>query len=108
MGEMSWKLDMKNMDIRGFREASTSVSAGYVGVEVEIELEAADCMTAFFSVPEDDKGPAVTLELSIYDLGGDGRVLSVEEEASDNAVRWDDACQLGEDLVDRLGGEPLD
>lgn len=108
MAEITWTLPMRSMDVAALRTASTEVCAKYVGVTVEVELEEADCATAFFSVPEDDEGPAVLLEVSIYDLGRDGRILSVEEEASDNAVRWDDAGQLGEDLADILGGEPLD
>ncbi|HJN75012.1 MAG TPA: hypothetical protein QGF58_13880 [Myxococcota bacterium] len=108
MAEMSWTVEMRGMDVGAFREMSTSICQRYVGVEVEVELEEADCMTAFFEVPEDDDGPAVTLEVSIYDLGRDGRVLSVEEEASDNAVRWNDACQLGEDIAELLGGRLLD
>lgn len=108
MAEITWTLPMRGMDLAAFTNASTAVCARYVGVTVEVELEADDCMTAFFKVPKDEEGPAVELEVSIYDMGRDGRVLSVEEEASDNAVRWNDAGQLGEDLAEALDGEPLD
>jgi len=108
MAELCWNLRMRGMDTAAFREATAAVCTRYVGVVAEVELEEADCATAFFQVPEDEEGPAAMLEVSVYDLGRDGRVLSVEEESSDNAVRWDDACQLGEDLAELLGGEPLD
>lgn len=108
MAELTWTVPMTGLNEKAFRTLSEDVARRYVGVEVTVELEAADTMTAFFEVPEDAEGPAATLELSVYDLGRDGRVLSVEEEASDNRARWDDACQLGEELAEELDGDVLD
>ncbi len=108
MTELSWTLPMKGMNEVAFREACEAVAARYVGVVVTVEREESDCLTAFFAVPEDPGGPKATLEVSIYDLGRDGRVLGVEPESSDNANRWDDACQLGDEVADLLDGEPLD
>lgn len=108
MTELSWTLPMKGMRVDAFTEACEKVAARYVGVKVVVEREESDCLTAFFEVPQDPGGPEATLELSIYDLGRDGRVLGVEPESSDNATRWDDACQLGDEVAELLDGEPLD
>lgn len=49
-----------------------------------------------------------TIELSFYDLDSDGRVLSLEDEWSDNLGAWDAACALAEELAEALGAESLD
>ena len=106
MAEMSWTVAMQ-MDVKAFRARAEVLVEELPGVTVEVELEEADCITAFFEVEQED-GESVTLEISVYDMGRDGRILSVEEEASDNRDHWDNVCSLGESLAEMMEGHPLD
>jgi hypothetical protein len=106
MGEMSWTVAM-GMDVKAFRAFSEGLCENLPGTTVEVELEEVDCMTAFFEVEQAD-GEPLTLEVSVYDMGRDGRILSVEEESSDNGSHWDDACQLGEALAALMDGDLLE
>ena len=67
-------------------------------------------ITFFFSVPTqaEDGEETSEVEITIYNMGRDGLVLSLEADAADNNAVWEDACQLTEDLADALQGAPLD
>ena len=105
-----WKIALKRIDEAAISTAARDVIAAYQGVEMETEREADDCFSLFFTVPlsDDDGGGRVELELSVYDLGGGGVVLSLEPDAAENNFYWDEASQLAEDLADSLEGHPVD
>jgi len=104
-----WKLPQKKIKEGLFRQAAAEVAQGYAGVTLENEREADDCLSFFFIVPpgEETGHQSVTLELSIYDMGRDGIVLSLEPDAGENNRYWDEASQIAEDLADELGANPL-
>lgn len=114
--ERLWRLPGKRLDTLAIRQAAASVAAAYEGVAVEVEWEEDDEVTCFFSVPRGgtpgNGAPHPSepweVEVSIYDLGQDGVVLSLEGEAADNDAAFDDACQLAEDLADALDAEPIE
>jgi hypothetical protein len=103
--DRTWRVPWKKLELQRFKEAATEVAAGYQGVTVKVEAEGDDCLTAFFSVPGEEGG---TVELSVYDLEGDGIVLSLELDASDNVEVGEDTHTLAEDLADELEARPLD
>ncbi len=107
MGEMNWTLAKRGMDVGTFRRLAVELCEDQEGVSVEVELEDVDCMTAFFTLDRPD-GEPLELEVSVYDLGRDGSILSVEDDCSDNGEHWDQACELGEALAELLGGELLE
>jgi hypothetical protein len=107
--DRTWKLKGKGLDERKIIAAGIAIAANYDGVRVEVEREDPEFITLFFTVPtqhETDKNADV--EITIYDMGKDGIVLSLEADAADNNAVWDDASQLAEDLADTFEGAPLD
>lgn len=107
MAEVTWKVPRRAMNTKLLREHATTI-ASKAGVKVEVELESADTVTCFFTLPASDAGPAGTVEVSVYDLERDGVVLSVEEDAGDNDLRWDEACMFGEELAEVFEGALID
>lgn len=123
--ERLWKLDMRRLDLAAITNAAQAAAASYAGVTVSVDWEDDDTVSCFFQVPArsaetdpsspDTSSPETSreaddleVEISIYDLARDGRVLSLEGEAADNDAAFDDASQLAEDMADALGGRPLD
>ena len=104
--DRTWTIAGKSLDTGRLREAAQALAARYEGVEVTVEREESDFVTCFFTVPSDD-GPS-EIEISIYDMGKSGLVLSLEADAADNDAAWDDASQLAEDLSEALDGVALD
>lgn len=105
--DRTWRVQGKSLDVARIRTAAEGVAGAYAGVSVKVDWEDDDTVTCFFSTADGD-GQPLTVEVSVYDLGSDGRVLSLEADASDNDATWDEACQLAEDLAEALGGQPLD
>lgn len=107
--ERLWRLPGKRLDAAAIRTAAAQVAAAYAGVAVEVEWEEDDTISCFFEVPrEDEEDEPWEVELSVYDLGRDGFVLSLEGEAADNDAAFDDASQLAEDLAELLEAAPLE
>jgi hypothetical protein len=104
--DLTWRIPGKTLDLPKLSEAGTTTAKAYEGISVEIEKEDTDCVSFFFTLPDAD-GASCEVEISIYDLGGDGLVLSLEADAADNHQVWEDASQIAEDLSDQLGGSPL-
>jgi hypothetical protein len=105
--DLTWRVPGKKLDVAKLREAGAATADTYEGVSVEVEKEDNDCVSLFFSVPG-EAGDASEVEISVYSLGSDGLVLSLEADAADNHATWEDASQIAEDLADNLGGEPLE
>lgn len=57
---------------------------------------------------EEDREAGGTVELSLYDMDGDGVFLSLEADASDNGLLVDEADEIADLLADRLRAEPVD
>lgn len=108
--DRTWRVPGKSLDEARLRAAGTGVAEGYAGVTVEVEREDPEFITLFFSVPTSDAEDAATVdvEITVYNMGRDGLVLSLEADAADNDAVWDDASQLAEDLADTLEASPLD
>ena len=105
--DLAWRIRIKRIDEQAIKEAANTVAASYQDVSVEIEREESDCLTLFFSVPAEE-ALNQDVELSFYELGKDGVVLSLEADAADNHQAWEDASQIAEDLADALDGVLLD
>lgn len=107
--DQTWRLRAKRLKASELQPRAEAVARDYAGVTVEVETEADDCITIFFSVPtaEPDDPPA-TLEVSIYAMGDGTHIVSLEGDAADNHDYWDDAAQLAEDLAAALGAQPLE
>ncbi len=108
--DRNWKIPGKSLDESNLRRVGEQVAAQYEGVSVQVDKEDSDFVTFFFSVPWEEGVEAghATVEITVYALGKDGLVLSLEADAADNTAAQDDADQLAEDLVGELQGEPLD
>ncbi len=104
--DRAWKLPGKRLELELIRSAAEALTRAYEGLAVRVDWEDDDTVTCFFRMEED--GAAYEIELSVYDLDSDGRVLSLEADAADNSARFEDACQLAEDLAEALGGWSLD
>ena len=120
--ELSWSLPWQTLRVDQIRQVAEQVAAPH-GLKVEVELEEEDCVSCFFTAPEvfvavaggwqpdlaeGEGGEEFILELSFYDLDGDGCVMCVEPEWSDNEAGWDAACQLAEEFAERVDADPLD
>ena len=106
--DQTWRLRSKKVKMPALKEAAEGIAGNYQGVEVEVEAEADDCITFFFSAPTDEEEVYATLEVSLYAMGDGTHILSLEGDASDNSGYWDDASQLAEDLAESLGAQPLE
>ena len=104
---MVWSIPGRSLDLQRLREEGQRIASGYEGVSVEVEKEDTDCISLFYVVPQGEQGDA-EVEISVYDLGRDGLVLSLEPDAADNESAWEDAAQLADDLSEALGGRPLE
>ncbi len=105
--DLVWSIPGRSLDLLKIREEGERIATSYEGLSVEVEQEDTDCISLFYVVPQGERGDA-EIEISIYDLGRDGLVLSLEPDAADNEGAWEDAAQLAEDLSEALGGRPLD
>jgi|TARA_B100000530_G_scaffold284894_1_gene199335 hypothetical protein len=105
--DLVWSIPGRSLDLLKIREEGVRIATSYEGLSVEVEQEDTDCISLFYVVPQGERGDA-EVEISIYDLGRDGLVLSLEPDAADNEGAWEDAAQLAEDLSEALGGRPLD
>ncbi|MCB9781290.1 MAG: hypothetical protein H6742_22170 [Alphaproteobacteria bacterium] len=108
--DRTWKLPWRKLDEGAMRRAAEDVASQFQGVSVKVVWEEDDCVTAFFTVPAEAESAEHTreVEVSAYSLGGDGVVLSLEVDAADNELCWEDAERLAEDLADALDAGPLD
>ncbi len=104
--DRAWKLPARRLELDVIRSGAESVARSFEGVRVRVEWEDDDTVTCFFAL--EDGGERHEIELSVYNLDSDGRVLSLEADAADNSARWEDACQIAEDLAEALGGWSLD
>ena len=107
--DQTWRLRAKRLRASDLQPHAEAVARDYEGVQAEVEAEADDCITVFFSVPtpEPDDPPA-TIEVSLYAMGDGTHIVSLEGDASDNHDHWDDASQLAEDLAAALGAQSLE
>ena len=104
--DRTWKCRNKRMTLQEFSTAVQTVVTEYQGVEGRVEKESEDCWTCFLTVPKED-GKTNTYEVSLYNMGKDGFVLSLEVDASDNRLS-EESDQLAEDLSIELNAEPVD
>ena len=104
--DRTWKCRNKRMTLQEFSTAVGAVVTEYQGVTGHVEKESDDCWTCFFTVPKED-GDVNTYEVSLYNMGKDGFVLSLEVDASDNRLS-EESDQLAEDLSIELDAEPVD
>ncbi len=109
-----WSLPWRSLDLARLKIIAQDVARNYDGLTVRVEEDEPGSHSVFFTVPgdpeassEEAQGPHVA-EVSLYDLGRGEIVLSLEDDASDNAWLGEEADQLAEDLADALEGEPLD
>lgn len=105
--DRAWRLPGRSLDAALVRSTAEGVAAAFEGVSVRVSWEEDDELACLFRLPgaEDE---ALEVEISVYDLGADGRVLSLEADAGDNAAAWEEACQIAEEMVEALGGHLLD
>jgi hypothetical protein len=105
--DRSWRCRQKKLSLSERELASQKIAKEYEGVSVSVEKESDECITCFFTVPAKSDDRHSTIELSIYDMGKDGFVLSLEADASDNQLS-EDADQLAEDLAAELEAVSLE
>ena len=108
--DRSWSFKQKHLTTNLIAQKSASVAEQYIGVTVTVEKEADDCTTIFFAVPEgqtEQTEHAKTIEISIYHMGKNQHIISLETDASDNRLSQD-ADHLAEDIADSFGASPLE
>jgi hypothetical protein len=105
--DRTWRCRNKGLRWDDFNKAVVAVVQSYKGVQGTVEKEADDCWTCFFTVTGEEESEVSTYEISLYNMGKDGFVLSLEADASDNQLS-DDADQLAEDLASELNAIPLE
>jgi len=103
--DRTWRCKRKNLPVSEITLAAERVANDYQGVSVTVNKEAEECTTCFFSVVEDQSERIY--EISIYNMGKDGFVISLEAADADNHSSQD-ADQLAEDLAMELEAEPLE
>lgn len=103
--DRTWQMRRRRLRAADVQPIAAQIAQDYRGVQVDVEEEATDCITCFFSIPTEE-GP-VTVEISAYEMGSGTYILSLEGDASDNGEHWEEASQLAEDLADALDAQPL-
>ena len=68
--------------------------------------EAADVQESWDAASEEEEGGVV--ELSLYELDGDGVFMSLEADASDNARLVEESDEIADLVAERLRAEPVD
>lgn len=118
--ELTWRVGWEELRPDRVRDAGVAVAAKFPGLGVEVEVEERDSVCLYFTVPEayvaaaggwdapEGEGETFTVEISFYDLDGDGCVFCLEDEMSDNESAWDAAVQLAEELAEILEADELD
>ncbi|MAY82275.1 MAG: hypothetical protein CL930_16035 [Deltaproteobacteria bacterium] len=107
--DRTWGFKKRGLKLNDVTQAATAIAGNYAEVKVTVEKESDDCITCFFETPiEEGSEHTHTLEVSIYDMGSSGHVISLEADAADNDAAWDDASQLTEDLADAFEANPLE
>lgn len=107
--DRTWGFKKRGLKLDDVAQAATQIAQNYAEVGVTVEKESDDCITCFFTSPiEEGSEQTHTLEVSIYDMGSHGHVISLEADAADNDSAWDDASQLTEDLADAFEANPLE
>ena len=104
--DRTWKCRNKSVTLQEFSSAVEVVITEYKGVTGRVEKESDDCWTCFFTVPKEDDDVNV-YEVSLYNMGKDGFVLSLEPDASDNRLS-EESDQLAEELAIELDAESID
>ena len=104
--DRSWIFEKSNFTVEVFRTYVEKLLASLEDIRFEIEQEASDCITCFFSIHQNEE-TTKTVEISVYHMEGKRHVLSLEADASDNA-ELEIADRLVEDLADLLDGDPLE
>ena len=105
--DRSWAFETKKLTKEDVKMAAEKVLREYDDINLEIEEEASDCITCFFSVMEQGNNEAAIIEISIYHMGGKRYILSLEADASDNAHQ-ELAGDLAEDLSIVFDADPLE
>ncbi len=107
--DLHWRLETRRLNEASLRDAGEAVAGAYEGVSVTVEKEDPEFITLFFLVPwEAESDETAEVEITVYNLGRDGIVMSLEADAADNDAAFDDAAQIAEDLAGQLGGLPLE
>ena len=105
--DRSWAFSKKSLSTKMIAQKVSEVAALYVGVTAEVEKEADDCTTIFFFVPEQEQVQPKTIEISIYHMGKNNYIISLEADASDNKLS-EDADQLAEDIAEAFQAEQFE
>ena len=105
--DRTWKCRNKRVTFQEFSNAVQAVIVEYQGVQGRVEKESDDCWTCFFTVQNEDNSDVQVYEVSLYNMGADGFILSLEPDASDNRLS-EDSDQLAEDLAIELDADPMD
>ena len=105
--DRSWAFESKNLKKEDIRIAAEQVLREYEAITLEVDEEASDCTTCFFSLMKTENSEPPIIELSIYHMGGRRYILSLEGDASDNATQ-DLAQDLAEELAVVFEAEPLE
>ena len=105
--DRSWAFEKKKVVTEDVTAAATKILESYENISLEVEEEATDCITCFFSVVEEGSEEPAVIEISIYHMGGKRYVLSLEGDASDNASQ-ELADTIAEELADVFDAEPLE
>ena len=106
--DRTWRFKKSRLKVEFIKDLATKVARTYAGVSVEVEKDGEDILCAFLLPTETDDTLQMEVEISIYDLGADGHVISLEADAADNHKIWDDASQLAEDLAEKLQASDLE
>jgi hypothetical protein len=105
--DRTWSCRNKGLQLQEFTKAAEAVVETYKGIQCRVEKESDDCWTCYFTVLADTESELRRYEISLYNMGKDGFVLSLEVDASDNRLS-EDADQLAEELAIELDADPLE
>lgn len=103
--DRSWAFEKTNLTVAFIQEQVDKVLTSHQGISCEIEEEASDCITCFFSC--EIEAETKSIEISFYHMEGKRYVLSLEADAADNNG-LEIADVLAEDLAQLFDAEPLE
>jgi len=107
--EATWRLPWVGLRAGRVTEALTPLAASMGELGLRVERDEPGSVSAWLTLPPNpETGEESVIELSFYDLSGEGIVLSLEGEWADNEAIWDTAFELVDAIAEQLGAQLLE
>ncbi len=107
--QSTWRLPWVGLRAARVTEALTPLAEKLGGLSLAVEEEEPGSITVTLGLPPNpETGDEASVELSFYNLGDEGVVMSLEAEFADNEHVWDTAWDVADSIASELGAGLLE